>query len=983
MPKTPHELRVQLVTELLNNSTKYKVDIDKVTRKQLKLMLCNSQLPSLELLLPVSKMFKVRVLVYFWSEQPVVYQYDSYQSDIHLHCLGGVHFNPLVPMQDYSTPDVKVCIVNDCQSPDVVDEVQVSSSNYYFDTDDELVLNLVNENSTSLHCNHLSNFVMQPQVSAQVGNYKFCAVLDTGAEISLVSESVLIMLNIQTIVTADRLVCNIVGLGGATVPISKVAMLQFNFNDYQMPCKHEFAIVPDYVFPHCLLLGLDFILAFSVSIDFQRNACLRDNFSVEFASCNSSNVSNNVMLAEVVGANFPCVSHEVRIDVDDCDTRIQLIGTDRTITGLSLLLSHDQIKLLQSKSSELTQLKRYLSNCVSPKKWSGCKPFARYLDRLFIEDDILFYRESKSLIVVSFSILVDLSVMLHNNFSHVGREKLLDLLSTIVWHPKRYMVASDISSTCPDCQVSKISAKVVFPPTLKICSSYPFELVAADLVSFPKSLHNFSCLLTVVDHFSKWVAAVPLRDKSSKSVINALECQILPFIPKVPTKLLTDNGPEFTSSSFEGFLCSFNIKHQLTTPYRPSSNGAIERVNRTIQGFIRSLTSEKYNWDLNVPKAVITYNNTLHTELGMSPAQFLMTRQHSSDFVPLIDVPTLETRWRLSHPKFHSFKIGQFVLKRIPMKGNLNSNKLSSKYNGPFKVIKVNGNEVTYQLLDLQTGDVIRAHHSDLHYFKRPPNYLRNHPWFPNALIETDHNLSRPDTVPDISFPLASDSSSTADDSLPSEESSEDIDVIGNCDGGNWFQDSVMFKNGKCLGCEYEHFIENLTACSNSVAGVSVDGSGRHSVHTTMGDGNDRPVIMLDDMCDTWEVSAASVDTFRAGTCVSGINENNLSGSNSETGQICPGEVVDAESICSNSSESISALESFIDSSFQGFVMNPVANDKYEKLKNILSHDKNVNPPINKEAKETDPLRRHTRSQGSVPNLPNVQQKILERRIFQ
>ena len=79
-----------------------------------------------------------------------------------------------------------------------------------------------------------------------------------------------------------------------------------------------------------------------------------------------------------------------------------------------------------------------------------------------------------------------------------------------------------------------------------------------------------------------------------------------------------------------------------------------------------------------------------------------------------------------SHPKFQSFEVGNYVLKSVQARGNLNINKLSAKYMGPLKIVKVNRNGVTYVVADNE-GDTLRAHHDDLIKFNQPPRYLRDH----------------------------------------------------------------------------------------------------------------------------------------------------------------------------------------------------------------------------------------------------------------
>ena len=56
-------------------------------------------------------------------------------------------------------------------------------------------------------------------------------------------------------------------------------------------------------------------------------------------------------------------------------------------------------------------------------------------------------------------------------------------------------------------------------------------------------------------------------------------------------EILTDNGSEFSSRSskskldhpFERLLIEMDIKHRLTKPYRPQTNGKIERFWKTIE----------------------------------------------------------------------------------------------------------------------------------------------------------------------------------------------------------------------------------------------------------------------------------------------------------------------------------------------------------------------------------------------------------------
>ena len=75
---------------------------------------------------------------------------------------------------------------------------------------------------------------------------------------------------------------------------------------------------------------------------------------------------------------------------------------------------------------------------------------------------------------------------------------------------------------------------------------------------------------------------IPIRDKRASTVAQTFEHRVFPFFLRKPVKLLTDNGGEFIGQEFEGMLQRLGVHHIYTSPCRPASNGAVERLNRTI-----------------------------------------------------------------------------------------------------------------------------------------------------------------------------------------------------------------------------------------------------------------------------------------------------------------------------------------------------------------------------------------------------------------
>ena len=309
----------------------------------------------------------------------------------------------------------------------------------------------------------------------------------------------------------------------------------------------------------------------------------------------------------------------------------------------------------------------------------------------------------------------------------LGKNKLVGILKKLAWHPSIGGVVGDICSSCPRCQYYKVAPLNVAPPILKIEGGGPFKLLAVDLLSLPLTRKGHIGCLVSVDHFTKWAVIVPIKNKRADTVAAALEDRVFPALPRIPERILSDNGPEFIAEVVADVLQKYGVQHVFSTPYKPSSNGAVERLNRTIIEMVRCTMPDGVAWDEVLSRTVINYNNSVHASLGMTPSECILAESYPGDVQPIIseEVPT----WRAGHACFSSFAVGDQVLRKVPLVGNLSVNKLKPRYEGPYRVIKVNANRVTYVLED-RDGHSCRAHHSQLRGYHIVPEYLRQHPLY-------------------------------------------------------------------------------------------------------------------------------------------------------------------------------------------------------------------------------------------------------------
>ena len=227
---------------------------------------------------------------------------------------------------------------------------------------------------------------------------------------------------------------------------------------------------------------------------------------------------------------------ELVVGPQSSNLRFQLEWERDELQSVGAVFEGDVVCLLQKSGHQLRILKRVLNKIVPAKKWPySIQDFRRAQTHLNIENDLIVHqKENTTIPVISFSLLVELMLVLHCNIAHSGRDKIISLLLKQAWHTCIHKIAGDVCRTCASCQLKKVTLLRVLPPTHKISTQRPFELVAANLVELGKTTSGYISCLMAVDHNSKWLCSVPLRDKKAVTVGKAFEKQVLPSLLRVP-----------------------------------------------------------------------------------------------------------------------------------------------------------------------------------------------------------------------------------------------------------------------------------------------------------------------------------------------------------------------------------------------------------------------------------------------------------------
>ena len=219
----------------------------------------------------------------------------------------------------------------------------------------------------------------------------------------------------------------------------------------------------------------------------------------------------------------------------------------------------------------------------------------------------------------------------------------------------------------------------------------------ADLKKLARFNKNFKYLLTVVDVFSKYAWAIPVKSKRPEEVAAAFR-SITRDSGRKPWWLYTDRGKEFVGRPFQEMAKDLGIVHVLTTsPDVKASN--VERMNRTIKTRLwKYFTRRKTLKYLDVLQSIVdSVNRSYSRPIGCAPVE--VTRENE-------DRIRKRLYGSIVAKQDFTFKVGDHV--RIAKAKNAFAKGYVPNFTEEVFVVdkRLKRNPVVYKLKDLNSEDI-------------------------------------------------------------------------------------------------------------------------------------------------------------------------------------------------------------------------------------------------------------------------------------
>ena len=255
---------------------------------------------------------------------------------------------------------------------------------------------------------------------------------------------------------------------------------------------------------------------------------------------------------------------------------------------------------------------------------------------------------------------------------HLGRDKTLARLrKSFHWYHMNQDCSIYVFS-CATCSLNKKASRRARAAQGKYHAGFPMERVHLDVLGpFTTSASGNTYILTMIDQFTKWVECAPIPAQSADIIAHKF---LVHFVTTFgcPLEVHSDQGQNFTSNLFKAFCHAMGIAKTRTTPYRPCSNGQIERQHRTIMQMVRCLLQKDIRtWDEDLPFITMALHSMVHKATGYSANQMMLGREVilPQDLImnPLVPAEISPDEWvqklrekmsRIHHEMRKRFEIG-------------------------------------------------------------------------------------------------------------------------------------------------------------------------------------------------------------------------------------------------------------------------------------------------------------------------------------
>lgn len=151
-----------------------------------------------------------------------------------------------------------------------------------------------------------------------------------------------------------------------------------------------------------------------------------------------------------------------------------------------------------------------------------------------------------------------------------------------------------------------------------------WQIISMDFIEALPRSQSYTCILVVVDLFTKYANFLPLRHPFTTLTVAKLFHDQVYKHHGLPQSIVSDRDRVFLSNLRRELFRLADVQLRMSSAYHPQTDGQTERINQCLETFLRCFVDACPNqWSLWLSVAQFWYNSSPHSAIGRSPFEAL------------------------------------------------------------------------------------------------------------------------------------------------------------------------------------------------------------------------------------------------------------------------------------------------------------------------------------------------------------------------
>ncbi|XP_044721262.1 integrase core domain-containing protein [Hirsutella rhossiliensis] len=106
---------------------------------------------------------------------------------------------------------------------------------------------------------------------------------------------------------------------------------------------------------------------------------------------------------------------------------------------------------------------------------------------------------------------------------------------------------------------------------------------------------KYDSIFVITDRLTKYGYFLPYKEASNAEELAYVFLRTIVSNHGLPNEIVSDRGSTFVAKFWQALMAQLGTKHKLSTAYHPQTDGQTERLNQTLEQYLRCYISYEQN----------------------------------------------------------------------------------------------------------------------------------------------------------------------------------------------------------------------------------------------------------------------------------------------------------------------------------------------------------------------------------------------------